>query len=123
MHLYRLISQAISPCSNPRTLTSGTAIFQLHFFYSLPFLFSAFNGGSVPLFVTPEATPAPLLPFCPDPTVKRDGTVVQMPGYESRSTTSADAPDATARPVQKPIPRCGRRDRRSAHRPAGPVAG
>src|ERR1700675_1011369 len=123
MHLYRLISQAISPCSNPCTLTSGTAIFQLHFFYSLPFLFSAFNGGSVPLFVTPEATPAPLLPFCPDPTVKRDGTVVQMPNYAWRSKTSVDARDATARPVQKLTLRCARRDRRSAHRPAAPAAG
>src|ERR1700676_4335605 len=124
MHLYRLISQAISPCSNPCTLTSGTAIFQLHFFfYSLPFLFSAFNGGSVPLFVTPEATPAPLLPFCPDPTVKRDGTVVQMPGYEARSMTSAGARDVTARPVQKLILRCARQDHRSAHRPRVPAAG
>src|SRR3984893_18273279 len=119
MHLYRLISQAISPCSNPRSLTSGASIFQLHIFKIIP----ASNGGSLLHFVTPEATPAPLLPFCPDPTVKRDGTVVQMPGCESRSTTSVDAPDATARPVQKPIPRCARRDRRSAHRPAGPVAG
>src|ERR1700724_4282652 len=125
MHLYRLISQAISPCSNPRSLTSGTSIFQLHIFKIIPLplivvLFSI--CGSLLHFVTPEATPAPLLPFCPDPPVKRDGTVAQMPGCESRSTTSADAPDATARPVQKPVPRCARRDRRSAHRPAGPVA-
>src|SRR5882762_9285660 len=109
MHLYRLNSQAISPCSNPRSLTSGTAIFQLHCFFISP----AFNGGSVPHFVTPEATPAPLLPFCPDPTVKRDGTVVQMPDCESRSRTSADARDAIARPTQKPIPRSDRRDLRS----------
>src|SRR5882762_9882731 len=107
MHLYRLISQAISPCSNPRSLTSGSAIFQLHFFFNSP----AFNGGAAPHFVTPEATPALLPPFCPDPTVKRDGTVVQMPGCESRSKMSADARDATARPVQKPILRCARRDR------------
>src|SRR5467141_4052438 len=119
MHSYRLISQAISPCSNPRSLTSGTAIFQLHCFFNSP----AFNGGAAPHFVTPEATPAPLLPFCPDPTLKRDGTVVQMPGCESRSRTSADARDAIARPVQKLILRCDRRDHRSAHRPAGLAAG
>src|SRR5712671_2111057 len=109
MHLYRLKSQAISTCSNLRSLTSGTAIFQLHCF-SIPCLY--FNGGSVLHFVTPEATPAPLLPFCPDPTVKHDGTVVQMPGCESRSRTSADARDAIARPAQKPILRCDRRDHR-----------
>src|SRR6267378_3855635 len=119
MHLYRLISQAISSCSNPRSLTSGTAIFQLHCFFNFP----AFNGGAAPHFVTPEATPALLPPFCPDLTVKRDGTVVQMPGCGSRSETSTGARDATARPVQKPIPRCARRDRRSAHRPAGLAAG
>src|ERR1700675_1330113 len=123
MHLYRPISQAISTCGNPRSLTSGTALFQLPFFYSLPFLFPAFNGGSVLHFVTPEATPAPLLPFCPDPTVERDGTVVQMPNCAWRSKTSVDVRDATARPVQKLILRFARRDRLSAHRPAVLAAG
>src|ERR1700724_2773800 len=126
MHLYRLISQAISPCSNPRSLSSGTSIFQLHIFKIIPLplmvvLFSI--CGSVLHFVTPEATPAPLLPFCPDPTVKRDGTVVQMPDCELRSRTSAGARDATARPVQKLTLRCARQDRRWVHRPAVPAAG
>src|SRR5260370_11858460 len=101
MHSYRLISQAISPCGNPRSLTSGTSIFQLHIFKIIPL---PSNCGSLLHFVTPEATPALLLPFCPDPTVKRDGTLVQTPGCEWRATTSAAAPDATAPPVQNPIP-------------------
>ena len=73
---------------------------------------STFNRVSVLPFVTPEAIRAPLPPFCPDPTVKRDGTVVQTPGCAWRLKTSTGARGAIARPVQKPILRCARRDRR-----------
>src|SRR5258708_964868 len=124
MHISRLKSQAIPTCSNLRRSYLGNSEF---------FNFTSFTN-SLPLivvllcisflyFAIPEATPALLLLFCPDPTVKRDGTVVQMPGCELRSKTSADVRGAIARPAQKPIRRCGRRDRRLAHRPAALAAG
>src|SRR5260221_13492524 len=124
MHLYRLKSQAISTCSNLRRSHLGNSEF---------FNFTSSTNSlriivvliciSFLYFAIPEATPVLLLLLCPDPTVKRDGTVVQMPGCELRSKTSADVRGAIAQPAQKPIRRCDRRDRRLAHRPAVLAAG